>query len=53
MIRSMRRWHARFSDEAAASAVEYALLAALIAAVIVVTVHAIGLKVNDLFDITF
>lgn len=36
-------------EEKGAAAVEYGLLVALIAAVIVVTVGALGIKVNDAF----
>ncbi|MEO5662949.1 MAG: Flp family type IVb pilin [Nocardioides sp.] len=41
------------AEERGASAVEYALLVALIAAVIIVTVTTLGTKVIPLYDITF
>ena len=53
MIRSIGRLRARLHDEAGASAVEYALLIALIAAVIILTVDAIGGKVFDLYTLDF
>jgi pilus assembly protein Flp/PilA len=37
-------------DEEGVTAIEYALIAALIAAVIVLAVTALGLKVNTLFE---
>lgn len=42
--------HARFTDDRGATAVEYAIMASLIAAVIVITVAALGVNVTDLFD---
>ena len=46
------RWALRrtLRGEAGASAVEYAILVAMIAAVIVVVVSALGVDVHDLFD---
>lgn len=40
----------RHRDEAGTSAVEYALLASLIAAVIVIAVTSLGLTTSGLFD---
>jgi Flp pilus assembly pilin Flp len=46
------RWALRrvLRGQAGASAVEYAILVAMIAAVIVVVVAALGVDVHDLFD---
>jgi pilus assembly protein Flp/PilA len=46
------RWALRrvIQGQAGASAVEYAILVAMIAAVIVVVVAALGVDVHDLFD---
>jgi len=46
------RWALRrvLRSQAGASAVEYAILVAMIAAVIVVVVAALGVDVHDLFD---
>ena len=41
--------HARFADERGATAVEYAIMASLIAAVIVIAVGALGVNVTELF----
>ena len=41
---------ALWSDQTGATAVEYALLASLIAGVIAVTVVALGVKVQDLYN---
>jgi pilus assembly protein Flp/PilA len=40
----------RLWDERGATAIEYALLAALIAAIVAVGVTTIGLKTNDMFN---
>ena len=40
----------KFQDERGATAVEYAIMAALIAAVIVTTVSTVGTKTNGLFE---
>jgi len=39
-----------FKEEDGATAVEYALMVALIAAVIIIAVQAIGEKASDVFD---
>jgi Flp pilus assembly pilin Flp len=46
------RWSGRFRDEGAATAVEYAILASLIAAVIVMAVFAVGRATQGNFDCT-
>ncbi|SIN80055.1 Flp family type IVb pilin [Halodesulfovibrio marinisediminis] len=48
MIKSIEQF---FRDERAASAIEYVLLASLIAAVIVATVTLVGLKVEQNFQV--
>jgi Flp pilus assembly pilin Flp len=48
--RARRALLRRLRAEIGASAVEYAILVAMIAAVIVVVVAALGVDVHDLFD---
>jgi pilus assembly protein Flp/PilA len=48
----MQNWMLKRRDEKGASAVEYGLLIALIAAVIVVAVIALGSAVGDVFNNT-
>ena len=45
----MKSLFARFSDESAVTAIEYALLAGLIAAVLVITITVLGDQVRLLF----
>ncbi|QRQ86758.1 Flp family type IVb pilin [Cupriavidus oxalaticus] len=44
------KWKALQRDEHGVTAIEYALIGALIAMVIVVTVGFLGTKVNELFE---
>ncbi|MBI2238006.1 MAG: Flp family type IVb pilin [Actinobacteria bacterium] len=46
----MQTWFHELRDERGASAVEYGLLVALIAAVIILVVTSVGGKVNDAFQ---
>jgi pilus assembly protein Flp/PilA len=48
----MERIRSFFKDDSGASAVEYGLLVGLIAVVIIVSVQALGTKVNTAFDTT-
>ena len=45
----MKSLFARLSDESAVTAIEYALLAGLIAAVLVITITLVGDQVKQLF----
>jgi len=49
MIRTIRRLRDLLRDDTGASAVEYALLASLVAAVIATIVGSLGLTVKGLF----
>ena len=49
MKKLISQWRAFARDESGAAAVEYGLLAGLIAAVIVGSVSAIGINLNTLF----
>ncbi|UCH44488.1 MAG: Flp family type IVb pilin [Nitrospiraceae bacterium] len=49
-IESMRKMMRFLKDEEGATAVEYGIMVAAIAAVIVIVVYAIGVKVDTAFD---
>jgi pilus assembly protein Flp/PilA len=49
MAQNLYQW-LRARDERGATAVEYGMIVALIAAIIVGTVAALGVNVNDAFD---
>lgn len=50
MKKLMNHWSAFCRDESGAAAVEYALLAGLIAVVIVTSVTALGKKIDFIFN---
>ena len=51
MISKMRKWMKRAGrEEKGVTAIEYALLAALIAVTIIVTVTNLGLEINTTFE---
>jgi pilus assembly protein Flp/PilA len=47
--RTLKYWRRFFRDEEAASAVEYGLLVALIAAIIILAVQGLGITLNTVF----
>ncbi len=50
MKKLMNHWRALWRDESGAAAVEYGLLAGLIAVVIVTSVTAVGTKLDSIFN---